>query len=210
MVLRENLYGFQGNQQSPYLKITVTDPKFINKVRTTIESGNANWKGMWKGVDGTVMTFDSIQYVLRFMVDTKLAGMSWVEVPTKSYKLINENERQSNCQIEAEVSYRDLIAHKPEGEWSKMAPLRILSFDIECAGRKVSFQNQTVILSSKSRTWLLDTVKRNHSSGTSFASILRVLLSILKSLSLRRKRRCSWHGAIFSKRSIPTSLLVTT
>lgn len=73
MVLRENLYGFQGNQQNPYLKITVTDPKFINKVRTTIEGGNANWKGMWKGVnDGGILTFDSIQYVLRFMVDTKV------------------------------------------------------------------------------------------------------------------------------------------
>lgn len=138
MVLRENLYGFQGNQQNPYLKITVTDPKFINKVRTTIESGNANWKGMWKATDG-IMTFDSIQYVLRFMVDTKLAGMSWVEVPSSSYKLIHPNERQSNCQIEAECSYRDMIAHKPEGEWSKMAPLRILSFDIECAGRKGIF-----------------------------------------------------------------------
>lgn len=33
----------------------------------------------------------------------------------------------------------DLIAHKPEGEWAKMAPLRILSFDIECAGRKGIF-----------------------------------------------------------------------
>jgi DNA polymerase delta subunit 1 len=73
MVLRESLYGFQGNQQSPYLKITVTDPKFINKVRTTIESGNANWKGMWKGVDGGILTFDSIQYVLRFMIDTKVS-----------------------------------------------------------------------------------------------------------------------------------------
>lgn len=48
-------------------------------------------------------------------------------------------ERQSNCQIEARVTYRDLIAHKPEGEWAKMAPLRILSFDIECAGRKGIF-----------------------------------------------------------------------
>ena len=48
-------------------------------------------------------------------------------------------DKQSNCQIEAEVSYRDLIAHKPVGEWSKMAPLRILSFDIECAGRKGIF-----------------------------------------------------------------------
>ncbi len=72
VLLRENLYGFQGNQQSPYLKITVTDPKFINKVRTTIESGNANWKQMWKGVDGGILTFDSIQYVLRFMIDTKV------------------------------------------------------------------------------------------------------------------------------------------
>jgi DNA polymerase delta subunit 1 len=27
----------------------------------------------------------------------------------------------------------------PEGEWQKMAPLRILSFDIECAGRKGVF-----------------------------------------------------------------------
>lgn len=65
--------------------------------------------------------------------------MSWVEAPATTYKLIPSNERQSNCQIEAEVSYRDLIAHKPEGEWSKMAPLRILSFDIECAGRKGIF-----------------------------------------------------------------------
>lgn len=72
MVLRENLYGFQGNQQSPYLKITVTDPKHINKVRSKIEHGEANWKGMWKGVDGGILTFDSIQYVLRFMVDTKV------------------------------------------------------------------------------------------------------------------------------------------
>jgi DNA polymerase delta subunit 1 len=65
--------------------------------------------------------------------------MSWVEAPAKSYKLIPQNLRHSNCQIEAEVSYRDLIAHEPKGAWAKMAPLRILSFDIECAGRKGVF-----------------------------------------------------------------------
>lgn len=65
--------------------------------------------------------------------------MSWVEIPAKAYKLIPANMRHSNCQIEAEVSYRDLIAHEPKGEWAKMAPLRILSFDIECAGRKGVF-----------------------------------------------------------------------
>lgn len=63
--------------------------------------------------------------------------MCWVEAPANRYQLVSN--KQSNCQIEAEVSYRDLISHKPVGEWSKMAPLRILSFDIECAGRKGIF-----------------------------------------------------------------------
>ena len=35
--------------------------------------------------------------------------------------------------------YSDLISHAPEGEYSKMAPFGVLSFDIECAGRKGHF-----------------------------------------------------------------------
>ena len=65
--------------------------------------------------------------------------MSWVEVPQAKYHIIPHKDRHSNCQIEAYVHYRDLIAHPNDGEWAKMAPLRILSFDIECAGRKGVF-----------------------------------------------------------------------
>jgi DNA polymerase delta subunit 1 len=65
--------------------------------------------------------------------------MSWVEVPATKYIMIDHKERHSNCQIEAECHFRDLIAHPSDGEWAKMAPLRILSFDIECAGRKGIF-----------------------------------------------------------------------
>lgn len=72
LAMRENIYGFQGNVAKPYLKVTVTDPKFINKVRGTIQSGNANWKGMWNTGDQEILTFDNIQYVLRFMVDCKV------------------------------------------------------------------------------------------------------------------------------------------
>jgi DNA polymerase delta subunit 1 len=74
LTMRENIYGFQGNVQNPFIKVTVTDPKLINKVRTLIESGNANWKGMWKSVDGSIMTYDNIQYLLRFMVDCSVCG----------------------------------------------------------------------------------------------------------------------------------------
>lgn len=65
--------------------------------------------------------------------------MSWVEAEAGKYRLLPLKERHSNCQIEASVDYRDLIAHPNDGEWAKMAPLRILSFDIECAGRKGIF-----------------------------------------------------------------------
>lgn len=41
------------------------------------------------------------------------------------------------------LRYSELISHAPEGEFSKMAPFRILSFDIECAGRKGHFPEPT-------------------------------------------------------------------
>jgi DNA polymerase delta subunit 1 len=65
--------------------------------------------------------------------------MSWVQVDPGKYHTIPQRDRQSNCQIEAECHFRDLIAHPIDGEWQKIAPLRILSFDIECAGRKGVF-----------------------------------------------------------------------
>ena len=75
LAMREDIYGFRGNEQNPFLKVTVTDPKFIPRVRSTIEGGNANWKGLWKGVDGGIRTYDNIQYVLRFMVDCKVRAI---------------------------------------------------------------------------------------------------------------------------------------
>jgi DNA polymerase delta subunit 1 len=76
MVMREDLYGFQGNQQNPYLKITVTDHKFIARVRSKLENpGFPNFKGLWKPQEGGLLTYDSIQYVLRFMVDCKVSAL---------------------------------------------------------------------------------------------------------------------------------------
>lgn len=72
IVMRENLYGFQGNQKSYYLKITVTEPKFIGKLRNMLENNtqSVNYKGLWNAGDNGILTFDNIQYVLRFMIDT--------------------------------------------------------------------------------------------------------------------------------------------
>ena len=48
-------------------------------------------------------------------------------------------KNKNRVQIEADIFYNEIVPRKPEGEWSKVAPLRILSFDIECQGRKGYF-----------------------------------------------------------------------
>ena len=45
----------------------------------------------------------------------------------------------SKAQTELDVSWEDGLSYPAEGEWQKLAPLRVLSFDIECAGRKGIF-----------------------------------------------------------------------
>ncbi|KAL4931961.1 DNA-directed DNA polymerase delta POL3 [Aspergillus undulatus] len=141
ITMRENIYGFQGNMKSYYLKITVTEPRHIPKLRSALETKaqTLNYKGLWKQSESGILTFDNIQYLLRFMIDTSIQGMSWVEALAGKYQLCSQQEKVSNCQLEARIDYRDLIPHAPVGDWAKIAPLRILSFDIECAGRKGIF-----------------------------------------------------------------------
>ncbi|KAI4189296.1 MAG: hypothetical protein L6R41_001565 [Letrouitia leprolyta] len=141
---RTNLMKFQGNVDANYLQIFATDPKFIPKIRSKFEDKGFSYKGFWRGVEGGILTFDMLQYVLRFMVDKGVTGMSWVTAPQGKYHMIPHRERHSNCQIEAHIHCSDLIAHPNDGEWAKMAPLRIMSFDIECAGRKGIFPEANV------------------------------------------------------------------
>jgi DNA polymerase delta subunit 1 len=80
MVMRENILGFQGNQKTPYLKITVKDPRQIRKLRETIEEGKANYKGLWKAPEDGILTFDDIQYTLRFMIDNGVWNLRSPEI----------------------------------------------------------------------------------------------------------------------------------
>lgn len=91
------------------------------------------------------------------MVDSNVVGCSWIEIPAGKYHLRDKSHTYkddaknpppiSRSQIELDVSWEEFIAHQPEGEWSKVAPFRILSFDIECAGRKgISVNSDMIIL----------------------------------------------------------------
>lgn len=74
------------------------------------------------------------------MAETSVVGCSWIELPATKWKLRGQfghkMELTTRCQLEVDIAWDEFIAHAPEGEWSKIAPFRILSFDIECAGRE--------------------------------------------------------------------------
>jgi len=44
-----------------------------------------------------------------------------------------------HCLLTLGHRYESMVPYSPTGEWSKMAPIRILSFDIECAMRGRTF-----------------------------------------------------------------------
>ncbi|KAG8176686.1 hypothetical protein JTE90_018415, partial [Oedothorax gibbosus] len=134
IVQRENIYGYTKGGKRPFLKITVVLPKFLPAAGRLLENG-IRWGS--SGVKNFPAFETNINFEIRFMVDTKIVGCNWIEIPAGKYKKMASPS--SRCQIEIEVAWNNLISHEPEGDWSKIAPVRILSFDIECAGRKGIF-----------------------------------------------------------------------
>ncbi|RXW20670.1 hypothetical protein EST38_g5195 [Candolleomyces aberdarensis] len=135
-VNKRSIWGYKGDDWIPFLKLTICEPKDLPK------KGECGYQNLWPEA---VPTFESnIVYPLRFMIDTQVVGMNWIEVPAGKYTLTDQAKKKTTCQIEIDVPYHAFISHAPEGQWSKIAPLRILSFDIECAGRKGVFPEPNV------------------------------------------------------------------
>ncbi|XP_038073586.1 DNA polymerase delta catalytic subunit-like [Patiria miniata] len=141
LVTKESIYGYHGpNGMRPFLKITVAYPKLIAPSKRLLESGFAV-PNLYP-VRG-YQTFESnIDFEIRFMVDTDVLGCNWMEIPADQYRLRSSSSIPapvSQCQIELDVAYDRFVSHPADGEWQKVAPFRILSFDIECAGRRGVF-----------------------------------------------------------------------
>ncbi len=150
------------------------------------------------------------------MVDCDIVGCNWIELPAGKWFLRTQNSHlkpSTLSQIEVDVSYENLISHAPEGEWSKVAPFRILSFDIECAGRagkswnyisknflspngvitdsfQVYFRSRKSIPSFKSPMWSAVTEKRNELLRMFLHWSRAIRLSVAMSWASNRKKIC--------------------
>lgn len=66
------------------------------------------------------------------MIDKDINGADWVECPAGAYTVrqVDSPGRSSRCTLEADIDFDHLLTHACTGIWQKIAPLRVLSFDI--------------------------------------------------------------------------------
>jgi len=131
-VLKQTIWGYHFGKNETFLKIYVTIPPLVPVARrllsTGIHVGNLGFKSFG--------SYESnLPFALRFMIDKYIHGAGWIELPKEKYHVIFGNEKTSHCTIETIIRWDDVVGHNGD-QWYKIAPLRILSFDIECASTK--------------------------------------------------------------------------
>lgn len=139
IIERQSMVGYLGDEKTLFIKITAALPRLLAAIKRLLEK-----EAMYPKFDFQDCRAyeNNIDFDIRFMVDTNVVGCSWIELPAGSWRRRVKGGQpaiETRCQIEVDVAWDAFVAHEPEGEWAKVAPFRILSFDIECAGRKGIF-----------------------------------------------------------------------
>lgn len=132
---KRSLWGYRANQTN-FMKVTVALPSLVATSRRLLENGISigNVRRSFQTYESTMV------FALRFMIDKSLAGGSWLTIAAGKYRVRSPQQMTSHCQLEVDLdNCNDLVGHPAEGEWLKIPPLRVLSFDIECAGRRGHF-----------------------------------------------------------------------
>lgn len=131
LISSRSIYGYQ-SEFKKFIKITLVRPQHVPCVRDYLMAKSLN------------IYECNIEFVIRFMIDMDIGGFTWIEMK-KDFEVRTPQKQESSCQIEIDVNYHSLIAHSTsEEEWSDIAPIRILSFDIECKARRGHFPDAEI------------------------------------------------------------------
>jgi DNA polymerase delta subunit 1 len=127
VVQRQTVYHYQETSSIDFLKIAMVLPRHVSTAKRVLGYGIV-LRGLGRC---SFETFEAgLNNVMKFMTDSDVGGCNWVTLPAGKY--FTDPNGTSTCQIEAHIFWTDLHTHAAEGDWLKLAPLRILSFDIEC------------------------------------------------------------------------------
>ena len=140
-VYKKELYGFQGDREHPFLKISFHNYQFFQSVRrmwfekpkpndNALNVGgkyNAPKRRIFKFENATLKLYEStIPPLLKCFHIYDISPSGWVSVALKKMK--TSNIKQTYSTFEYECSIRDI---KPNKTKENLIPYKIVSFDIE-------------------------------------------------------------------------------
>ncbi len=147
---KQTIFGYHFGRKTSFLRIFVALPGIVSTAKGVFERG-FSCPGL--GARSYMCYEANVPFVMRYMIDRDIVGGNWCSLPAGAYSMRGVGgaggagrplNRVSSAQLEVDVVYDSLISHPPDGEWQRVAPLRILSFDIECMGRKGHFPEAEV------------------------------------------------------------------
>lgn len=156
-----NIMGYSPSyaRDKPFLKIWVASPLFVKPLRECFEGGyldeaedssKQRAEGFSVLVEGgnvcekqkKTCTFNSnFEPVLQFMVDLGISGCQWCRVSASPSQYAN---KRSNCDVEILDCSVDKLQLLDLSEKSDAGSVRVLSFDLEAAGRKGVFPDPAI------------------------------------------------------------------
>eukprot|EP00746_Dinoflagellata_sp_MGD_P000697 gnl/MRDRNA2_/MRDRNA2_101258_c0_seq1.p1 gnl/MRDRNA2_/MRDRNA2_101258_c0~~gnl/MRDRNA2_/MRDRNA2_101258_c0_seq1.p1 ORF type:complete len:1045 (+),score=202.18 gnl/MRDRNA2_/MRDRNA2_101258_c0_seq1:77-3211(+) len=123
---KSTLFQWQGGTHTLFFRVELAVPQLVSLARTICERGFELIENRGSFMGST--TYETnIPFALRFMVDRKIPGGGWVEIMNE-YEVRADLRKKSHCQIEIDTHYNQIMTQ----DWMKIAPVRVLSFDIEC------------------------------------------------------------------------------
>jgi DNA polymerase delta subunit 1 len=154
-VQRKSIFGYSPSEKTQFLKLEVAQPFYIRSLVDVFEGYEAldgkrksgiivlmDWANRVPKLiesGAKTQTFNSnLDPVLQFMVDVGLGGCQWCKIEGGRDDGMYGEEPRSSCHYENEIRVNDLNILSLD-EYADLGPLRVLSFDIEAAGRRGVF-----------------------------------------------------------------------
>lgn len=134
-VQKRSICGYHRNQPLRTMyKVTVAQPGYVATLRDCLEKVNR------AVTDHYIRTFEgNVPFELRAMVDSGLAGCQWIRLKANTFRSIASTIK-GGMQYTLEPANGLLgVDPIPISEMEALAPMRYLSFDIECKRKKPGF-----------------------------------------------------------------------
>lgn len=128
-VMRKDFWGFTNGKEFPFMKIKVKSLALFNMLKRYFQD---------RSKDGFQLYESNIEPFLRFLHERDIQPCGWVRLPAGTYDWMGEDdsgEAVSRAAYNVEIDYNDVHGI----EVNRIAPLKIMSFDLECTSSHGDF-----------------------------------------------------------------------